>query len=244
MVDLLPSCSRRIQTKIWLGDRSTCNRLYLYPLATWIARNLDEIRTLLQIFWARTCVTWSRAGWTCVVISRGSETDHYKCLLCFPLWQEVGNSPPGVMCSRELREKRREVDPLSLDPGVCITSVFLFLWRASTGWQSLKCVSHPLHRWSDNRHFLKGRDTRGWCGNSSATVRIWSLRTRVGFWSSGCLRLVSRIECDGSDPIRSDTCRLLIKWTLENWGLKAYLSSSWEFEVLNSRYLGFFPLYK
>jgi len=95
MVDLFLSCNRRIQTKIWLGDWGTYNWLHLYPLADWTSQSLDEVRTLFQIFWV----------WTHVIISRRSKTDNYKCPLCFPLWQEVGISPPGIMGSRRLREK-------------------------------------------------------------------------------------------------------------------------------------------
>ena len=76
----LSSCNRRIQMKIWVGDRGTCNHLYLYPLEAWTARSLDEIMTLLRRFSGNDHVSRDRpgVGWTRVVISRRSKTDHYS----------------------------------------------------------------------------------------------------------------------------------------------------------------------
>ena len=62
MVDLLLSCNRQIQTKIWLGERGTLT-LSLYLLAAWTTRSLDEVRTLLPMFWVWTRITRSSKSW-------------------------------------------------------------------------------------------------------------------------------------------------------------------------------------
>ena len=75
MIDLLPSCDRRVQIKIWLGDRGICNWLYIYPLAAWTARSLEEVGLFFRCSGyghkSRDC---PRAGWTRVMISKWSET--------------------------------------------------------------------------------------------------------------------------------------------------------------------------
>jgi len=93
------------------------------------------------------------------MILRESKIDHYRCLLCFPLfggdrglflgnyrftgtWGE-GSRLPGS----ELRL-------------IVVASVFLLKRYASTGWQNLKCVSHPLQHRSVNRHSSWGRRSR------------------------------------------------------------------------------------
>jgi len=122
-----------------------------------------------------------RAGWAHVAISRRSKSDHYRCPFCFPLWQEVGNMPSGVISSRKLREKGNGADSWAWTREIGVASIFVLLWRASACWQSLKCTSHTILRVPANRRFLGRRDPRGWCGESSTTVRIWSLKTRVSF---------------------------------------------------------------
>ena len=127
-----------------------------------------------------------RAGWTCVVISKGSKIDHYICPLCFPLFGKKSETHPWELCAPgDSERKGREQAPWAWTRAVGVTSVFGRLWHASTGWQSLKCMSHPLLCWSNNRRFLKERGARGWCDESNATTRIWSLMTHVGLWYNG-----------------------------------------------------------
>ena len=121
-----------------------------------------------------------RAGWTRVVISKGLKTDHYRRPLLSSLagGRELAPGSNVLLGTPREKEGSRPLDP---GLGSCVASIFVFLWRATTCWQSLKRMSHPLSRWSDNCRFLKRRSARVWCEESSATVWIWSLRTRVGF---------------------------------------------------------------
>ena len=120
MVDPLPSCNRRVQMKIWFGNRATRNRPYLYPLSVWTAQSLEEIETLLQRFWRR--VMRLSEGWmnTCRELEGVRNWPLQMLLLLLSLLQEIGNTLSRVMYLqglRGLREKKKGVDPLSLNSG-------------------------------------------------------------------------------------------------------------------------------
>jgi len=89
VVDLFPSCNCRVQMEIWLKDRDTRNQIYLFLLTTWTPHSLNWTRTSAQRFWKRPrVVRLFEAGWTRVMISRRSETNHYNTVF-MPYYADV-----------------------------------------------------------------------------------------------------------------------------------------------------------
>ena len=146
-----------------------------------------------------------------VMISRRSEINHNRCLLCFPLRQEVGNSSPGITCSRKLQGKRRGADSFCLGSEcLCCFNFCLFI-------VCLYRLSKPL---------MLVISAVGWSGNPI-------------FWRGRRSRLVSWIVCGYSDPINHDMCRPIIKWILKFWTLKEKSRNypqSPEFFILSSSF--------
>ena len=116
MVDLHPSCNRQIQMKICLGDRGTCKRFYLYPLAALTARSLDEIESVENVSRDRP-----RAGWTHVVISRGLETNHYRCPLLLSSLAGGREFAPGSYVLPETPREKEGSKPLESGLGLSVS---------------------------------------------------------------------------------------------------------------------------
>ena len=137
VVDLLPSCNYWIQMKIWLGDRGTCNWLYLNTLADWTAWSLDEIRLFFWNFGNDHVSHYHpRATWTRVIIFSRLETDYYRWRLCFPLFSRRSGTRPRELCAPEdSKRKGGEQIPWAWTQAVNVASVFIVLWHASTGCQ-------------------------------------------------------------------------------------------------------------
>ena len=74
-----------------------------------------------------------RAGWTRVVISRGSETDHYRCPLCFPLFGRSQEHTFGSYVSSETLREKEENGPLEPELELFVSLQLLAVCGASTG---------------------------------------------------------------------------------------------------------------
>jgi len=136
---------------------------------------------------------YPRTGRTCVVILRGSKIDQYRYPLLFPLFGRRSGTRPRQLCIfGDSERKGGKQTPLAWTWVVGVASAFIRLWCASTGWQSLKCTSHPL-----------------------------LCQVTIIFEVAWCSILTQQIKWGRFESNPSDTCRLLIKWLLEIWGFKS-----------------------
>jgi len=76
--------------------------------------------------------------------SRGVKNWPLQMSLASLFGRRSGTRPWELCTPGDSERKGEEQTPWAWTRAVCVTSVFIFLWRVSTGWQSLKCTSHPL----------------------------------------------------------------------------------------------------